>query len=130
MKKAVVFAMLIAVITGCNSTGTDEPRSEQGFKVKTAIVQSLKNDYSLGYSGTVEASQVIPLTFKTAGTVDKIYVEVGDVVKKGQLLASIDESDMQNIYNTMLAKYRQAEDAYNRLKLVYDEGSLPEIKWV
>jgi RND family efflux transporter MFP subunit len=30
----------------------------------------------------------------------------------------------------MLAKYQQAEDAYNRLKLVYDQGSLPEIKWV
>jgi RND family efflux transporter MFP subunit len=30
----------------------------------------------------------------------------------------------------MLAKYQQAEDAYYRLKQVYDEGSLPEIKWV
>jgi RND family efflux transporter MFP subunit len=129
MKKVVVFAILIAIITGCSNTKTNETRSEQGIKIKSAIVQSLKNDYTLGYSGTVEASQVIPLTFRTAGTVDKIYVEVGDVVKKGQLLASVDESDMQNIYNTMLAKYRQAEDAYNRLKLVHDEGSLPEIKW-
>ena len=29
-----------------------------------------------------------------------------------------------------LAKFQQAQDAYNRLKTVHDKGSLPEIKWV
>jgi membrane fusion protein, multidrug efflux system len=130
MRKAVVFVVLIALFTGCNNSKTGEPKREQGIKVKTVLVRVGNNDYSLGYSGTVEASQVIPLSFKTVGTVDKIFVEVGDVVRKGQLLATLDNSDLQNIYNTMLAKYQQAEDAYNRLKLVYDEGSLPEIKWV
>jgi len=130
MKKTAVFAIMIAIITGCGNTRTDEIKREQGIKVKTALVQSVKNDYNLGYSGTIEASQVIPLSFKTIGTVDKIFVEVGDVVRKGQLLATLDDSDLQNIYNTMLARYQQAEDAYDRLKLVYDEGSLPEIKWV
>jgi RND family efflux transporter MFP subunit len=130
MRKAIVFAILIAVISGCSNTRTYEIKGEQGTKVKTALVQSIKNDYTLGYSGTIEASQVIPLSFKTVGTVDKINVEVGDAVRKGQLLATLDDSDLQNIYSTMLAKYQQAEDAYDRLKLVYDEGSLPEIKWV
>jgi len=130
MKKAFVFAMLIAVIAGCSDNKKEERKGELKIKVKTAKVQSVTNNFSFGYSGTVEASQVIPLSFKTAGTVNKIFVEVGDAVKKDQLLATIDDADMQNIYSTMLAKYRQAEDAYNRLKLVYDEGSLPEIKWV
>jgi len=129
MNKAVVFSILIALIAGCNNIKTDETKKRQGIKVKTTVVQSINNDFSLGYSGTVEASQVIPLTFKTAGTVDKIYVEVGDKVRKGQLLASIDDSDMQDTYNIMKAKYLQAEDAYNRLKIVHDERSLPEIKW-
>lgn len=130
MRRAIVFAILMTMITGCNNNKPQETKVEQPIKVKTTIVQSLKNDYTLGYSGTVEASQVIPLSFKTAGTVEKIYVEVGDAVRKGQLLATIDDSDLKNIYNTMLAKYQQAEDAYNRLKQVHDEGSLPEIKWV
>jgi len=130
MKKAIILAMLIAVISGCSNPRTDEIKGEQKIKVKTTLVQSVKNDYSLGYSGTVEASQVIPLSFKTVGTVEKIYVEVGDVVRKGQLLATLDDSDLQNIYEGILAKYQQAEDAYNRLKLVHDQGSLPEIKWV
>jgi RND family efflux transporter MFP subunit len=130
MRKVAVFAVVIALLAGCNNPKTEETKGDQRIKVKTTTVQSVTNNFSFGYSGTIEASQVIPLSFKTIGTVDKINVEVGDVVRKGQLLATLDDSDLQNIYNTMLAKYQQAEDAYNRLKQVYDEGSLPEIKWV
>jgi RND family efflux transporter MFP subunit len=130
MKKTIALVMLIALVAGCDNTRKEEPMADKETRVKTAMVMSDSNELSLGYSGTVEAVQVIPLSFKTVGTVEKIYVEVGDAVNKGQLLATLDDADLQNIYNTMLAKYQQAEDAYNRLKQVYDEGSLPEIKWV
>lgn len=122
--------MLIALIAGCSHTRTDEVIKDQAIKVKTTQVRAVNEDFSLGYSGTVEASQVIPLSFRTVGTVEQIFVDVGDRVSKGQLLATLDDTDLQNIYFAALAKYQQAEDAYNRLKQVHDQGSLPEIKWV
>lgn len=122
--------MIIALITGCGKTKTTLPNPEKAIKVSTAKVSTAESTYSLRYSGTIEASQTIPLTFQTTGTIEKIYVEVGDIVKKGQLLASIDNSDMLNIYKVTLSKYDQAKDAYDRLKSVHDQGSLPEIKWV
>jgi RND family efflux transporter MFP subunit len=130
MRKTSALIMLLALAAGCNNTVKNEPLTEHETRVKTAVVQSVNDALNLSYSGTVEASQVIPLTFRTAGTVEKIFVEVGDQVKKGQLLATLDDADLKSIYNTTLAKYQQAEDAYNRLKQVYEEGSLPEIKWV
>ena len=130
MRKTVFLAMMFAVIMGCGSNKKEETTPVNRIKVKTAKVALSKSEYNLEYSGSIEASQTIPLTFKASGTVEKIYVEVGDIVKQGQLLASIDKSDVQNIYNSMLAKYQQAKDAYDRLKTVYDNGSLPEIKWV
>lgn len=130
MRKLIAFIMLIALVTGCNNLKKEEPAAEQATRVKTATVLAVSVAMNLNYSGTVEASQVIPLSFRTAGTIDKIMADVGDPVRKGQVLATLDDSDLQNIYNTTLAKYRQAEDAYTRLKQVYDEGSLPEIKWV
>jgi RND family efflux transporter MFP subunit len=130
MRKIIAFVMLITLAAGCNNSGKDLPAAEQATRVKTAAVQSVTDAVNLTYSGTVEAAQVIPLSFRTTGTVTKIYVEVGDPVKKGQVLASLDNADLQSIYNTTLAKYQQAEDAYNRLKQVHDEGSLPDIKWV
>jgi len=51
-------------------------------------------------------------------------------LKKGQLLASLDKSDALNSYSISKAKKEQAEDAYSRLKKVYEQGSLTEIKWV
>jgi RND family efflux transporter MFP subunit len=133
MKKTIfikmVIAMVIATVMGCGNDKKEETTTEKRVKVDTVKVEPAKSGYDLEYSGTIEASQTIPLTFKTIGTVDKIYVEVGDAVKKGQLLASVDNSDMQSIYNTMLAKYDQAKDAYDRLKAVYEKGSLTEIAW-
>jgi RND family efflux transporter MFP subunit len=129
MKNLILLAILVASIFACTTSNTGVSKDEHGIRVKTVVVRSINDDKEMGYSGTVEASLLIPLNFKTAGTVDKIFADVGDPVRKGQLLASLDESDAQNLYNAMLAKYQQAEDAYNRLKMVHDAGSLPEIKW-
>jgi RND family efflux transporter MFP subunit len=130
MKKVIYAAMIIAMMTACGRTKTTVTIPEKSVKVTTAKVSVSDNSYSLRYSGTIEASQSIPLSFQTAGTIEKIYVEVGDAVRKGQLLATTNNSDMLNIYNVTLSKYEQAKDAYDRLKLVHDQGSLPEIKWV
>jgi RND family efflux transporter MFP subunit len=130
MKKVIYLATLISLVLGCGRNEKPVVNGEKTIKVCIAKVAPAGNSYVLRYSGTIEASQTIPLTFQSTGTIERIYVEVGDVVKKGQLLASVNKSDMQNIYNVTLAKYEQAKDAYDRLKSVHDQGSLPEIKWV
>lgn len=123
-------AVMILFLSGCNKNNKSEVINEEKIKVGVTTVVSVKDDNTLTYSGTIEASRTIPLTFKTPGTVENVYVEEGDAVKKGQLLATLDNSDMQNIYNSAEIKYEQAKDAYDRLKSVYEKGSLPEIKWV
>ncbi|MCU0369970.1 MAG: efflux RND transporter periplasmic adaptor subunit [Bacteroidales bacterium] len=130
MKKIIALAVVLAFISGCSPDQTSEKTGNREIRIKTAPVRCVKSGHSLGYSGTVEASQVIPLSFRTVGTVEEIFVETGDRVSKGQLLATLDDTELQNIYHAALSKYKQAEDAYNRLKQVYEQGSLPEIKWV
>jgi RND family efflux transporter MFP subunit len=130
MKKAVYFNLFIVLAAGCMNEKPQVTRADQKIKVSVARVLTSPGSHELTYSGTIEASQTIPLNFQTTGTVESVYVEAGDEVKKGQVLASIDETDMQNIYSTMLSKYNQAQDAYDRLKMVHDQGSLPDIKWV
>ncbi len=130
MKKVFYSAILIGLTMSCGRTETPVTNPEKTIVVSTARVLPAEKSYNLRYSGSIEASQTIPLSFQSTGIIEKIYVEVGDAVKKGQLLASVDKSDMQNIYNVTLAKYEQAKDAYDRLKSVHDQGSLTEIKWV
>ncbi len=128
-KNLILFAILIAMI-GCKPKQETATKEVAPIKVKTQVVQTVNGLSNLRYSGTVEAAQTIPLTFQSSGTVEKVFVQEGDMVRKGQLLAVVDKTDNQSIYNSSQAMYDQAKDAYDRLKQVYNSGSLPEVKWV
>jgi RND family efflux transporter MFP subunit len=131
MKKVACIAMAIAILTGCNPKQSQKlTPEEKTMAVTVSEVKSERVTVNLRYSGTIEPSQTIPLTFQTAGTVEKVLVDAGDEVRKGQLLATIDKSNSRNMYDITKSKYLQAKDAYDRLKSVYDKGSLTEIKWV
>lgn len=130
MKKSLYLFISLIALAGCKQKQETEIKSTTAVKVKTQSVQTSVGVSSLSYSGTVEASQTIPLTFQSSGTVESVLVHEGDAVKKGQLLATVDKSDNQSIYNSSLAMYQQAKDAYDRLKQVHDNGSLSEVKWV
>jgi len=131
MKRVVYPAIIVVLLTGCNPNQNQEKTAlARSTAVSISEVKSQRMEVNLRYSGTVEASQTIPLTFKTTGTVEKVLVDAGDEVKKGQLLATIDKNDNQNMYEIADSKYQQAKDAYDRLKTVHDKGSLSEIKWV
>jgi RND family efflux transporter MFP subunit len=84
----------------------------------------------LAYSGTIEESETIPLSFSSVGTVSKVFVSEGAMVKKGRLLATLDSTTYQNTYAMMQASQLQAEDAYNRLTPMHKNGSLPDVKYV
>jgi RND family efflux transporter MFP subunit len=132
MKKIMYFTIIVIFLVSCKHSQKTEEKlyGDNVYKIDTSNVKSMIMQGDLHYSGSVEASQTISLAFQTSGTVDKVYVEEGDRVVKGQLLATLDKSDMQNMYNVSNAKYLQAKDAYNRMKEVYEKGSLSEIKWV
>jgi RND family efflux transporter MFP subunit len=131
MKKTTIQVMALALLVGCNPKQKQETLSgERVIPVTTVKVKKEKVAAELRYSGTIEAFQSISLTFETTGTVESVMVDAGDHVTKGQLLATLEKNDKQSMYNMTLAKYRQAKDAYDRLKSVYEKGSLPEIKWI
>jgi RND family efflux transporter MFP subunit len=52
------------------------------------------------------------------------------MVKKGQLLATLNNATYQNNYVIMQATQQQAEDAYNRLTPMHKNGTLPDVKYV
>jgi membrane fusion protein, multidrug efflux system len=131
MKKMIIPAIAFSMLIACRPNGNqDSLPGTKPITVTTVMVKSEKALTGLRYSGTVEAYQSIPLTFQTTGTVEKVLVEPGDVVQQGQLLATLDQTDAKSMYEITLSQYQQAKDAYDRLKSVHAQGSLPEIKWV
>jgi len=129
----VYSAMILAAMMSCKGSkeGSNDQVIDTVAKSVTVVrVQEMQASRDYRYSGTVVAGRTIPLSFQTTGTVESVLVDEGDAVTKGQLLATVERSNSQNMYDIAEAKYQQAKDAYDRLKTVHDKGSLPEIKWV
>lgn len=95
------------------------------MSVETSTVQSQQS-----FSGTIEEENGSTLSFPIAGTVKSVAVSAGQKVGRGQLLAVLDDATFQNSNEMAKAAYDQAHDAYNRLKILHDNNSLPDIQWV
>ncbi|GAA4039941.1 efflux RND transporter periplasmic adaptor subunit [Nonomuraea soli] len=65
---------------------------------------------SVSASGSVESAQTRSLSFDTSGTVEKIYVQVGDKVSKGQILARLDDDSAREGLEAALADYQAAAE--------------------
>jgi RND family efflux transporter MFP subunit len=62
--------------------------------VQTATVQRGSIIATINAAGNISTPQVATLAFQTSGRVAKVQVQVGDVVKKGQLLMQLDKTDL------------------------------------
>lgn len=131
MNKASFLAILaLSVVLLASCSGKEKAREVMPVKVKTEKAEPVPVSGSQEFSGTVEASDDAALSFASGGTVTKVYVSVGDMVKKGALIAEVDPVSVRNAYNAAKAVREQAEDAFRRMKQLHDEGSLTEMQWI
>lgn len=129
VRNGLLFSLGAAVV-GCSS-GTTTSRPAQAISVRTITV-SVSAETLLGreYVGVVEEESATALSFPVQGTISSLTVGEGQRIAQGQLLAKLDERNLQSVYNGARASLEQAEDAMKRLQQLYDNKSLPEIKYV
>ncbi len=65
-------------------------------KYITALVSKADIIQTVSVTGNITPVNKANLSFEGSGTVDKIYVEVGDMVKKGDKIMDIDDSIMRS----------------------------------
>lgn len=120
---------LLLVFAGCS--GDEEKKTTPTeIKVKTIILNDGTYGAANSYVGTVNSSVQAELSFQVAGQVKSVAVTEGQAVRKGQLLAELECDNLTSSNEAAQASLRQAEDGYKRLKALYDNGSLPEVKLV
>lgn len=129
--KGCYYAMIVAVLLSCAACSNGNVESGRlPVKVKTWKVETSERDNVHIFSGTVEEENGTVVGFSMGGTIRSIDVVVGQRVGAGQLLATVDPTSVQSSYEAAKATLEQARDAYERMKQLYDRGSLPEIQWV
>jgi RND family efflux transporter MFP subunit len=123
MKKIYTILTLVIVLslTSCGSedkkTVTDNSPS---IPVKVNQVETNSNNPFLSVSGKIQASNSADLSTRMMGYVNKVHVNVGDKVRKGQLLVSINNSDLQAKRAQVNAGITEATAAYNNAKKDYN----------
>ncbi len=83
------------------------PKNKVQIATQKVTAKDLQQTVSI--TGKIEAQNSANLTFQSLETLSAIYVKVGDIVKKGQVIACIDEQKLQ-------ASYRQAQQDFTAAK--------------
>lgn len=124
----VTISLTCNLFYSCSKSGPKE--EERVVLVKTLTVSPSNNTIGNSYVGLVEEELSSSLSFQSIGNIENIYVGEGQRVSKGQLLATLNKANLKSTHDIALSTLNRAKDAYDRLKLLHDNGSLPEIKWV
>ncbi|MCM1041980.1 MAG: efflux RND transporter periplasmic adaptor subunit [Bacteroides sp.] len=112
IKKTLLGIAALAILTSCGSKKSAETVQEENkITVKVQKLEKRSVARTLDYAANLQADEQVFYAPATAGRIQKIYVEVGDRVKKGQLLVEMDKTQL-----------RQTEAQFENIKTEYDRA--------
>lgn len=114
----VLVILLCIAITGCSQVHQEIVVKEK--PVEVIEVKESMNPEELNYFGNVQPKSIKQLAFTTSGTLLDVFVESGDYVEEGQLLASIDPENYGIAVDASLEQVRAAELDYGKAKESFD----------
>ena len=100
MKKIVLVSMVLAVcmsLCSCGEKKEETKKVEAKPEVKVADVETRLVPQTEVYTATVESDVKNNIAPNTPYRIEKIYVEVGDHVRKGQVLVQLDASNLRQL---------------------------------
>ena len=120
--KSIVYVALSAlVLTGCEK--------EQKVAFQTAKVERGNIQNSITATGTIEPVTSVTVGTQVSGIVSHLYVDYNSVVKKGQIIAELDRTNLTSELNTAKANLSSAQSTLNyeqanfdRYQALFDKG--------
>ena len=108
--------ILIATLTACSQNQAEEKKEDTyAIPVETSQVNSGSVGSFYSTTATLEAPEEAEVVTRVAGLIEKLHIEEGDKVTKGQLLATIDAKRQLYQYQQSQAEVKVIEQELNRL---------------
>lgn len=120
--------LLLAAEAACEKPAPLPPLPPPAVKVSAVQRSGVARELRL--SGSLEAERSTLLSFATPGTIERVLVQEGEAVVRGQPIARLSARTFQDALAMVKAKADQAEDAYRRLEPMHRNQTLPEVKMV
>ncbi|MFC1483320.1 efflux RND transporter periplasmic adaptor subunit, partial [Candidatus Margulisiibacteriota bacterium] len=90
---------------------------------KTAITRTLK------FNGALNAQNDVFVNAQTAGTVDRVPVQLGQYVRQGQTLVAINSAVASAQLSHAKTQYDAAKLNFERMKTLYESGSIAKAQF-
>ncbi|MBK7870669.1 MAG: efflux RND transporter periplasmic adaptor subunit [Saprospiraceae bacterium] len=98
------------------------PSTLEEIPVKVTTVEQSTSSEAVTATGSVESDSEARLSFKTGGVIDRILVDEGSSVKKGQLLAKLNLTEIQAQVTQAQEGVKKAERDLQRAQNLYRDS--------
>lgn len=116
--KPIFIAVILFFIAGCSDKAEVEVK-EKAIAVKSIEVQFEEIAIPVYFSGLLQAEAEMKLSFKIGGIIKSINVEEGMKVKKNQVLATLDLTEINAGLAQAKAGYEKAKRDLRRVENLY-----------
>ena len=113
----IVLAVSASLMSSCGNKQGGLPQSNE-YPVIT--IQSTNSEMSSSYPATIRGKQDIEIRPKISGFITKLCVDEGSVVRKGQVLFTIDNVQYRAVLNQAEASLNSAKSALATAELTYN----------
>lgn len=136
MKRLIVIMITIASLAGCGKKKEAHPLDLEVRPVRYIVVEKKENMLQRQFTGNIASTALSQLSFKVSGTVTQRYVDLGDRVVKGQVLAKLDPIDYEVKYQQSYAQLEntkasltEARSNFERDRILYLDNSISKAQY-
>ena len=109
----ITAAALMLSFSGCGAKEETAPASESAVNVTVYTVGSNNIENAVSYTGEVKEGDIAGVSSKVSAKVLSINADEGRYVNAGDVLATLDATDIRLSYNQALAAYNSAKANYD-----------------
>lgn len=119
------FAMALMASILFTACGESQKGTEEEIQyVKTVQAERISDAAELSYPGKTKSSEEVNVAFRVSGPIQRVLVNEGQYVQKGQLIAQMDPRDYEVQLSATQAEYEQVKaDAERVIALYKEEGT-------
>lgn len=128
-KKTIVVGLCVVVLLGLGAYLFMGGKAEQEINYETAKVQRATIGSTVTATGTIEPVTKVEVGTQVSGIISKIYVDYNSEVKKGQLIAELDRTNLMSELASAKSNLEAAgsdlsyqKANYSRMKTLHDKG--------
>lgn len=133
-KKTIIISVASLVVLAIGLYSFQKKSPKDAFRLDTTKMSLNKITTTVTATGTIDPIIEIAVGTQVSGIISKIYVDFNSIVKKGQILAELDKTNLQSDYNSQLlnlnsskTQYDFQKKNYQRSKELHDKNLISDI---